>query len=312
MSICKPVKASQPGVVLWSADTTERGHRDGSAMVPVAKVDARSVTTAKHGQRPLCDVGLLALREGRGPAAEPTGYLHSVETGAAGDGPGVRFVYFLAGCPLRCMYCHNPDTWKVGSGRRIGLDEAIAEVAAYRSFLRIAGGVTISGGEPMMQPVFVGRLLARLHDELKLHTALDTTGFLGRKVADDWFDPLDLVLLDIKHSDPATYRQITGQDLQPTLDFARRMVRLGKPMWIRYVLVPGLTDGPADIARLADMLVDLGPLVQRVDVLPYHRLGEYKWAELGRAYPLGDTPTPTHAQVEDAISIFRARGLVVT
>lgn len=242
-------------------------------------------------------------------AEEPVGFLHSVETGAAGDGPGMRFVFFLSGCPFRCVYCHNPDTWKLAAGRRIDLDEALAEIAPYRSFLRIAGGVTVSGGEPMTQPDFAGRLLARLHDEMRLHTALDTTGFLGRKVADDWFDAVDLVLLDIKHSDPAAYRRITGRDLQPTLDFARRMVRLEKPMWIRYVLVPGLTDGAADIARLADILVDLGPLVQQVDVLPYHRLGEHKWAELGRAYPLGDTPTPTRAQVADAIAIFRDRGL---
>jgi pyruvate formate lyase activating enzyme len=242
-------------------------------------------------------------------AEEPVGFLHSVETGAAGDGPGMRFVFFLSGCPFRCVYCHNPDTWKLRAGRRIGLDEALAEVAPYRSFLRMAGGVTVSGGEPMSQPEFVGALLARLHDEMRLHTALDTTGFLGHKVDDAWFDAVDLVLLDIKHSDPAAYRRITGRDLRPTLDFARRMVRLEKPMWIRYVLVPGLTDGAADIARLADVLVDLGPLVQQVDVLPYHRLGEHKWAELGRANPLGDTPTPTRAQVAAAIAIFRDRGL---
>ncbi|RAI35707.1 pyruvate formate-lyase 1-activating enzyme [Rhodoplanes serenus] len=241
--------------------------------------------------------------------SDPVGFLHSVETGAAGDGPGMRFVFFMAGCPLRCQYCHNPDTWKLKAGRRIDLDEAIAEVAPYRGFLRLAGGVTVSGGEPMTQPEFVGALLARLHDELRLHTALDTTGFLGRNVADDWFDPVDLVMLDIKHADPEAYRRITGCDLQPTLDFARRMVRLGVPMWIRYVLVPGLTDAAADIARLAGFLADLGPLVHQVDVLPYHRLGVQKWAALGRPYPLAHTPAPTRAEVDAAIAIFRSHGL---
>ncbi|WP_052026965.1 4Fe-4S cluster-binding domain-containing protein, partial [Rhodovulum sp. PH10] len=166
--------------------------------------------------------------------AEPVGFLHSVETGAAGDGPGMRFVFFLSGCPYRCVYCHNPDTWKRASGRRVDLDEALAEVAPYRAFLRFAGGVTVSGGEPMSQHRFAGRLLTRLHDDLGLHTAIDTTGALGRLVGDDWFDPVDLLLLDIKHVDPATYERITGSELQPTLDFARRMVRLRQPMWVRF------------------------------------------------------------------------------
>jgi pyruvate formate lyase activating enzyme len=242
--------------------------------------------------------------------ASPTGYLHSVETGAAGDGPGMRFMFFFSGCSFRCLYCHNPDTWKLKAGRAISLDEAVAEVRRYAGFLRLAGGVTISGGEPLTQHRFVGELLARLHGELHLHTAIETQGYLARNVDDAWFDPLDLVLLDIKHSDPATYRRITGCDLAPTLDFARRLVRLGKPMWIRYVLVPGLTDGADDIARLADFAAGLGPLVEQVDVLPYHRLGMHKWAELGRPYALADTKPPTQDQIAAAVRIFRERGLV--
>ncbi|MDC7785172.1 pyruvate formate-lyase-activating protein [Rhodoplanes sp. TEM] len=261
-----------------------------------------------HGDAPAC----IVVPPAAGVAGEaPVGFLHSVESGAAGDGPGMRFVFFMAGCPLRCLYCHNPDTWKLKAGRRIDLDEALAEIAPYRGFLRLAGGVTVSGGEPMTQARFVGALLTRLHDDLRLHTALDTTGFLGRSVDDDWFDPVDLVLLDVKHSDPAVYKRITGRDLAPTLDFARRMVRLGKPMWIRYVLVPGLTDGEAEIARLADLLAGLGPLVQQVDVLPYHRLGVHKWAELGRAYPLDGTEPPSREALDAAIAIFRTRGLKV-
>ncbi|RAI45604.1 pyruvate formate-lyase-activating protein [Rhodoplanes roseus] len=269
---------------------------------------AISSPTYGHGDAPAC---VVVPPAGTAPGEAPVGFLHSVETGAAGDGPGMRFVFFMAGCPLRCVYCHNPDTWKMKAGRRIDLDEALAEIAPYRGFLRLAGGVTVSGGEPMTQPGFVGALLTRLHHDMRLHTALDTTGFLGHTVADDWFDPVDLLLLDIKHSDPAVYRKITGRDLAPTLDFARRMVRLGKPMWIRYVLVPGLTDDAADIARLADFLGDLGPLVHQVDVLPYHRLGTHKWAALGRAYPLADTPAPTRTEVDAAVAIFRERGLTV-
>jgi pyruvate formate lyase activating enzyme len=243
------------------------------------------------------------------PALATAGFLHSVETGGAGDGPGMRFIFFFSGCPLRCLYCHNPDTWKMSAGRPVTMDEAVGEVAPYASFLRRAGGVTMSGGEPLTQHGFVGELLKRLHGDLRLHTAVETTGFLGSKVADAWFDAVDLVLLDIKHVDPAAHRKITGRDAAPTLDFARRLVRLGKPMWIRYVLVPGLTDGANDVARLADAVADLGPLVQQVDVLPYHRLGVQKWAELGRAYALGDTPPPTPAQVDAAVRIFAERGL---
>jgi pyruvate formate lyase activating enzyme len=239
----------------------------------------------------------------------PIGYLHSVESGAASDGPGMRFVFFVAGCPFRCVYCHNPDTWKRSSGRQVTVDEAIEEIRPYIPFLKMAGGVTVSGGEPLMQPEFVGALLSRLHDEFGLHTALDTQGYLARNVSSSWFDAVDLVLLDIKHIDPVKYRQITSCELAPTLDFAQRLVRLGKPMWIRYVLVPGLTDDAGDIARHADFLASLGPLVQRVDVLPFHQMAMHKWEQLDREYTLKDTPTPTPEQVAAAIEIFRSRNL---
>jgi len=241
-----------------------------------------------------------------------TGFVHSIETGGAVDGPGVRFVYFMSGCQFRCLYCHNPDTWKLRNGRLMTLDEALAEVRPYASFLRFAGGVTISGGEPMMQAAFVGALLARIKSELGLHTALDTQGFLHTHVADDWFDPLDLVLLDIKHINPRRYQEITGQALQPTLDCARRLVRLNKRMWVRYVLVPGLTDEPADIGALADFVASLGPLVERVEVLPFHQMGAHKWQELGMEYKLAGRATPTAEQTEQARALFAARGLVVS
>jgi pyruvate formate lyase activating enzyme len=241
-----------------------------------------------------------------------TGTVHSVETGGAVDGPGVRFVYFMSGCQFRCLYCHNPDTWGLHNGHVMTLDEALAEGKSYAAFLRIAGGVTISGGEPMTQAAFVGALLGRIKSELGLHTALDTQGFLHTHVADDWFDPVDLVLLDIKHIDPERYHAITGQALQPTLDCARRLVRLNKRMWVRYVLVPGLTDAPGDIGALANFVVSLGPLVERVEVLPFHQMGASKWQELGIEYKLAGCPTPTAEQTERARALFAAHGLVVS
>lgn len=244
-------------------------------------------------------------------AHAPLGYLHSVETGAAVDGPGMRFVFFLSGCQFRCLYCHNPDTWKLHGGREVTLDQALDELRPYAGFLKFAGGVTLSGGEPMVQHAFAGQLLARIKDELELHTALDTQGFLHAEVGDDWFRPVDMVLLDIKHIDPERYHVITGQPLQPTLDFAQRLVRLNKPIWVRYVLVPGLTDGEADILKLADYVATLGPLVERVEVLPFHQMGAHKWQALNHPYPLAATPTPSPEQTQAARALFASRGLVV-
>ncbi|MDR3423696.1 MAG: pyruvate formate-lyase-activating protein [Alphaproteobacteria bacterium] len=240
----------------------------------------------------------------------PTGYLHSVESGAAVDGPGMRFVYFMSGCMFRCQYCHNPDTWKIGGGRKVTLDEALDELRPYRKFLKFAGGVTISGGEPLVQARFVGELLRRIKKDFDLHTALDTQGFLHASVDDAWFDAVDLVLLDIKHSDPEKYLKLTGQALQPTLDFAQRLARLQKKIGLRYVLVPGLTDDDDDILRLADFLAGLGPVLERVDVLPFHQLGAFKWKELGHDYPLEHTQPPSIEAIDHARSLFASKNLI--
>ncbi len=239
------------------------------------------------------------------------GWLHSVESGAAVDGPGMRFAFFMQGCLFRCLYCHNPDTWKIHGGRKITQEDALAEIRPYAGFLLKAGGVTVTGGEPLLQAPFVGRLLSTLKRELGLHTALDTQGFLHESVTDGWFDSVDLVLLDIKHGDPEFYKKLTGQALQPTLDCARRLTRLGKKMWIRYVLVPRLTDGADDILRLADFTATLGDAVERVEVLPFHQMGKFKWKELGQPYLLDDHPTPTPEEVAKAQALFAARGLTV-
>ncbi|WP_045682250.1 pyruvate formate-lyase-activating protein [Martelella endophytica] len=240
------------------------------------------------------------------------GFLHSVESGGAVDGPGMRFVFFMAGCQFRCVYCHNPDTWKLHNGRRVDVDAMLAEVRPYAGFLKFAGGVTFSGGEPMMQAGFVGNVMRHIKQEMGLHIALDTQGYLHTGVEDDWFDNVDLVMLDIKHIDPEKYHAITAQYLQPTLDFAERLKRLRKKMWMRYVLVPDLTDDTDDVNRMADFVATLGDIVERVEVLPFHQMGVSKWDALKMEYTLRDTRTPTNEEAEAARDIFRARGLVAS
>jgi pyruvate formate lyase activating enzyme len=221
-------------------------------------------------------------------------------------------VAFLAGCPLRCQYCHSPDTWYRRSGRQLTVDELMAEVAKYRRFISVAGGgVTLSGGEPLLQPRFTGEVLRRCHD-LGLHTALDTSGFLGARADDALLDATDLVLLDVKSRDPATYRRVTrtGQ-IGPTLRFGRQLAARGTPIWIRFVLVPGLTDEEANVAGVADFAAELDT-VERVEVLPFHRLGARKYAELGLVFPLADTAPPTPELLARVRGQFAARGLTVT
>jgi pyruvate formate lyase activating enzyme len=240
-----------------------------------------------------------------------TGSVHSFDVSIGVDGPGTRFVAFLAGCPLRCLYCHSPDTWQRRSGSPMTVDELMDHVGRYRRFIEVAGGgVTLSGGEPLQQPAFVGEVFARCRD-LGLHTALDTSGLLGERADDGLLDVTDLVLLDIKSFDPATYRRVTRTGrVGPTLRFARRLAERGTAIWVRFVLVPGLTDDPANVDGIADFAATLDT-VQRVEVLPFHRLGAHKYAALGLEFPLADTDPPTGELVEDVRRRFRSRGLTV-
>ena len=244
------------------------------------------------------------------PGAVTTGRIHSFETGAAVDGPGVRFVLFTQGCLLRCKYCHNPDTWAVDSGRAVTVDDVLGEMSLYAGLLkRSGGGITISGGEPLYQAPFVGEIFRRARAEHGVHTALDTQGFLHRRTSDAWWDQVDLTLLDIKHIRPAAYRELTGVDLAPTLECARRLAALGKKMWIRYVLVPGHTDAPDVVEEHADFVASLGPSVERVEVLPFHKLGEHKWRELNMKYELTDTRPPAPEVIARTLDAYRRRGL---
>jgi len=236
-----------------------------------------------------------------------TGRIHSIETCGTVDGPGIRFVIFTQGCPLRCLYCHNPDCRDPEAGQLVTVESLIAEVQRYKNYLR-AGGVTVTGGEPLMQATFVAEIFRRCH-ELDLHTALDTSGYAPLTVAKPVLDHTDLVLLDIKSYLPELYRKVTGVSLQPTLDLARYLDQIHKPTWIRFVLVPGLTDPEENIKGLAEFVATLSN-VERVEVLPFHKMGEYKWQQLGLPYTLSDVQPPTPEQVNHALQIFRDRGLV--
>ena len=236
------------------------------------------------------------------------GFLHSFTTGSAVDGPGVRVVAWTAGCQFRCLYCHNPDTWNMMNGMPVTLDRAIEVIRNYRHGLRVmSGGFTLSGGEPLMQDRFAVRLF-KATKELGVHTALDTNGYLGERLSDAELEQIDLVLLDIKTWDPERHLHLTAKPVGPTLDFARRLAQRGNKIWLRYVLVPGLTDDEDDIHQIAHFAAGLGN-VERVDVLPFHQMGRYKWERLTMNYTLDDVKPPTHELVERVCGQFRAVGL---
>jgi pyruvate formate lyase activating enzyme len=244
------------------------------------------------------------------PDEDVSGYVHSIEVGSTVDGPGIRFVLFLTGCPMRCQYCHNPDTWHKHNGKKYAFEKITREIGKYSRVLKLSkGGLTISGGEPAMQPKFVRRVM-RAAKEMGLHTCLDTSGRLGANLTDADLGDIDLHLLDVKSGDDETYRRLTGHPLQPTLDYAARLTALGRPLWVRFVLVPGLTDAVANVDRVAEICAGL-PTLERVEILRFHQMGKAKYEELGVAYPLGDTEPPSPELTERVRGQFRARGLTV-
>ena len=237
------------------------------------------------------------------------GFLHSFTTGSAVDGPGVRVVAWTAGCMWRCLYCHNPDTWTMSNGIPVTVARATEQLSKYRHGLKVmSGGLTISGGEPLMQHRFVVKLFTAAK-KMGIHTALDSNGYYGEKLSDDDLEAIDLVLLDIKTWDSERHRQLTGMDNGPTLDFARRLAARKRKVWLRYVLVPDLTDDAEDIKQTAAFVASLGN-VERVDVLPFHQMGMYKWAKLGIPYTLEEKKPPTNDLVERTIGIYKSEGLV--
>lgn len=234
---------------------------------------------------------------------DPRGFVLSHESAGALDGPGLRHIVFLSGCQMRCQYCHNPESWRAGHGAWVKASEALSKIAGLAHFYRKGGGLTLSGGEPLMQAEFC-HALARGAKAMGLHVALDTNGELHVNLSDSFFDPIDMLLLDIKHSDPAAHKELTGRDLAPVLDCARRLSALGKDIWVRHVVVPGETDSQEHFERLAGILNAI-PALSRVDLLPFHAMGSFKWASLGMEDPLAGVEAPSDEVMEAGRSILR-------
>jgi len=237
-----------------------------------------------------------------------SGFIHSFTTGSAVDGPGVRIVAWLSGCQFRCVYCHNPDTWKMTNGIPVPLARAVEQIQKYRHDLQVTkGGLTISGGEPVVQHRFVLKVFAAAK-KMGVHTALDSNGYLGDRLTDADLGAVDMVLLDLKAMTPELHKRYTGVDTAPIHKFARRLAAMRKPIWVRFVLVPGWTDDMTEVERIAAFAGSLGN-VERVDVLPFHQMGRFKWEKLGMDYKLKDTKPPSREVTDDAIARFRAAGL---
>ena len=235
------------------------------------------------------------------------GSVHSYETASRCDGPGLRFVLFVSGCPLRCSYCHNPDSWRLKDGTPIPAGRVIDRLAGFASALRaLDGGLTVSGGEPLVQIAFTRRILSAAK-KMGLHTAIETSGYLGDRVDDSYLSTLDLILLDIKSSAPDIYRKLTGRKLPPTLRFAERLATMGKRVWVRFTLVPGHTDDPANVEGLARFVAPMRN-VEWVEVQPFHQLGAFKWKALNLEYKHTHTPTPTPGLINRVLGQFHAAG----
>ena len=235
------------------------------------------------------------------------GYCHSYETSSRYDGPGLRLVLFLSGCLLRCSYCHNPDTWHLKDGTYVSIDQVLRRIGDFAPSIRaLGGGLTISGGEPMVQLAFTKRILAGAR-RMGLHTAIQTSGFLGDRADESFLSEVDLVLLDIKSSDPETYRRTTERDIAPTLRFAERLASSSKPVWVRFTLVPGETDDPANVDGIARFVAPMKN-VQWVEVQPFHQMGSFKWKAMDLEYKLENTQPPSRDLVNRVIEQFRAAG----
>ena len=239
------------------------------------------------------------------------GYLHSFTTGSVVDGPGVRLVAWTTLCMFRCKFCHNPDTWALTNGMPVTIADATAELRKYEHGLKsMKGGFTLSGGEPLMQARFAARVFAAAK-QLGIHTAIETNGYYGDRLSDDDLRKIDLVILDMKGFTPEQHARVTAmKDNAEILAFARRLSALKRPMWLRYVLVPGLTDVPDEMEKVARFGASLD-VVERAEILPFHQMGRFKWQKLGLDYSLADTEPPSIEAVAKAESIFRTAGLNV-
>lgn len=238
------------------------------------------------------------------------GRIHSTESFGAADGPGVRFVIFVQGCRMRCRYCHNPDTWKIGGGEEATADELLAKALRYKSYWKKDGGITVSGGEPLLQIDFLIDLFKKAKAK-GVNTVIDTAGnpFTREEPFFSKFNTLmeytDLIMLDIKEINPLRHKDLTGFENSNIIDMARYLSDIGKPVWIRHVLVPEHSDFDEDLDALGDFVSSLKN-VQRVEVLPYHTLGKFKWENLGIKYSLEGINPPSEERVQNAKSRIHA------
>ncbi len=238
------------------------------------------------------------------------GLIHSFESFGTKDGPGIRFVLFLQGCPLRCQFCHNPDTWlREDYKMELSPTEVFDEINKVKGFIK-KGGVTASGGEPLMQASFLQALFAQCK-EAGLHTAVDTSGFYLTEAVKEVLTLTDLVLLDVKHIDPDKYQKLTGRALEPTLRFLDYLLEINKPVWVRYVLIPGISDDEDDLKLWAEK-ISTYPNVERVDLLPFHKLGQHKWEQMGLDYQLKDVEPPSMDEIKRVAELLKTYQLPVS
>lgn len=233
--------------------------------------------------------------------ADVIGNIHSIETCGTVDGPGIRFVVFLQGCPLRCKYCHNPDTWKPSGGTPMSANDVFKEALKYKSYMKFSnGGITVTGGEPLLQLDFLDELFKKCK-EANIHTAIDTSGYIFNDKVKELLNYTDLTILDIKNYDKKQYKYITGVSLDPTLDFLNYLREINKPVWLRYVLVPELSDNLEAIEALGQHINNYTN-IEKIEILPFHKMGEYKWKELGLAYELEDINEPSKALLNKVLN----------
>ncbi|MGE5380571.1 MAG: pyruvate formate-lyase-activating protein [Methylocystaceae bacterium] len=223
------------------------------------------------------------------------GYVHSIQTLGTLDGPGLRYVIFMQGCALRCAFCHNPDTWRMVYGRLVTVDWLVNDIKQYFPYIKRTGGVTVSGGEPLLQADFLGVLFRRL-GFWNIHRVIDTSGFVRLEQVKEILDETDLVLMSIKHALPAQHILLTGQPPDRPQEFAAYLTSINKPVWLRYVLIPDYTNGREDLEALAGLIRPMTN-VQRLELLPYNDMGKSKWQELGLSSSLPDLRPPEEDEI---------------
>ncbi len=242
-------------------------------------------------------------------SAEIQGNVHSIQTFATADGPGSRFVVFMQGCGFRCVYCHNPDTWRLDAGTKFTAEQIVKKMLRYKPYYGDKGGITLSGGEPLLQAEFTAEVFC-LCRQNSVHTALDTAGSRLDALVKKVLKYTDLVILDIKHCEKQKFRQITGCKLNTTLDFLEYLTETNKKFWVRQVVAVGINDTEAEIEHLANLLQGRKSL-ERVELLPYHTLGVEKWQSLGIDYPLKSSMPISRQRIAELVNILERRNIPI-